>query len=686
MNKTGGGSATNSGVDFQQRVAAFFALSMGLNLDCSTALGYEKSIKTKKISFETSDYIDDIKLAHKSSITYIQAKRQLSLSESQNSDFFKTIEQFYNQHENSQNPKDSYALITTGDSSKKIITELKKITKSLRLNIDALADNPLSLSESETLQKIQKIVRAVASKNQKAIISDEEINNLLKKTHVITMDLEQGGSYESAFLTSIACQLSTQPELLWSHIISKCLDWSKNRQSISFIEMKDLLEKFIKNPQQVEPERDNFFHFAFDPENFKICSGREVILIESGVKKNEIALIELERFDSNGGFYLKFIEDSIILSNGERYKLYGRAATIKGAARLFQNIPGSSSKTLLLHDAASISAVDNSQIAVAYSEKIRSLIMNSTEVSKCIHCGDGLSHDMTFVEIQEEGLPFDTGAIHRNCRRPTDRVLGVGSNPGIDLFPELKNFDYKKWFTLLPESQALWGSLDSINTKIRHILWTPDHETTTGAYCIKVTLEDNSTRYIQHRGKIQRFSSENADTQCALFVEQAKSSKLDGNPVCYSHDGDVFSDKNAIIHNQQGIEEPVECRKFEKIAYTRGLSTVHDKCKSYYTPLILIADEHNNPLLFNDTAFLITKPIELKHFLKNWKPIFKHSENYKLKIIEDDKQFDATIYKIRKKTSHILVDPIFDSNNELLSGSIIRHMSDLQNILTGQNI
>lgn len=685
MNNTGGGSATNSGVDFQQRVAAFFALSMGLNLDCSTALGYEKSIKIKKISFETNDSIDDIKLVHKSSITYIQAKRQLSLSESQNSDFFKTIEQFYNQHKYSQNPKDSYALITTGDTSKKIITELKKITKSLQLNTDALIDNPLSQAESETLQKIQKIVRAVALKNQDPKISDDEINKLLTKTHIITMDLEEGGSYESGFLISIACQLSIQPRLVWSYIISKCLDWSKNRQSVTFLETKELLDKFIKTGQLSEPKRENHFHFAFDPEHFKISSGREVILIKSPVKKNEIVLIELERFDSNGQFKLKFIEGSVVLSNGDKYELYGRAATIKGAARLFQTIPESSSKTLLLPDTASISKIDNTPIALAYSEKIRSLITNNSEVSKCIHCGEGLSHNIIFIEVQEEGIPFDTGAIHKNCRRFTDRVLGTGSNPGIDLFPELKNFDYKKWFTLLPESQAIWGSLEAINTKVRHILWTPDQETTTGAYCIKVTLEDNSTRYIQHRGKIQRFTSENAEIQCAEFIEQAKISKLDKNPMCYSFDGDVFSDKNAIMHTQQGIEEPVECQKFEKTTYTRGLSTVHDKCKNFYAPLVLIADEYNNPVLFNGMAFLITNPIQLQYFLNNWRPIFKHSENYKLRIIEDDKQFDFMIFKIREKASKILVDPIFDSNIVLLSGSTIRHMDDLQNNFTDQD-
>ncbi|MHC8413490.1 hypothetical protein ACYZTR_26160 [Pseudomonas sp. Hz4] len=679
MNNTGGGSATNSGVDFQQRVAAFFVLSMGLSLDCSIALGHHKQLKIKKISFETSDSIDDIKLIHKKSITYIQAKRQLSLSEAPTSDFFKTIEQFYKQNRSSQNPKDSYTLVTTADSSKKITKELKKITKSLRLNVDALTENPLSQSEQETLQKVSNIVKLIASNNKHQKVSDVEFIELLKKIHIITLDLEQGGTYESAFLTSITCQLSIHPELLWNYIITKSLDWSKNRQSIDNSETKSLLDNFIKPPQTAPLQSDTNFHFAFDAEKFKICSGREVILIESPNKKNEVVLLELKRFNDAGEFLLSFQEDKVELQDGSKYKLYGRAATISGAARLFHEDPRFMKKNLILPDAESISAIDNELIPLAYSEKIRSSITSNTNVSKCIHCGDGLSHNGMFVEIQETSLPFDNGIIHKKCRRPSDRILGTGSNPGIDLYPELKNFDYKKWFTLLPESQAVWGSLENISTKATHILWTPDQEHLVGTHCIKATLEDSSTRYIQHRGQIQRFTSENADIECSRFIEQARAAQESGNPLCFSSDGDVFSNKDTIMRNQQTPAKPIECLNFEKAVYTRGLSALHDTCKNYYAPLTTIMDERNNPILFKDMVFLISRPIDLKHFLENWKAIASTVENYKLNIIEDDKQFDHFMHKLRAKKISVLVDPIFDRHGELLSGSTISHMDDLIN-------
>jgi hypothetical protein len=89
------GSATNAGIDYQQRVSAWFLVALLFNYDISCTLDLPVSSYIKEIAFETAENIDDlrIQLTHQNNI-YLQIKRSLNLSTSTTSDFYKTIKQF----------------------------------------------------------------------------------------------------------------------------------------------------------------------------------------------------------------------------------------------------------------------------------------------------------------------------------------------------------------------------------------------------------------------------------------------------------------------------------------------------------------------------------------------------------------------------------------------------------------
>ncbi len=93
------GSATNAGIDYQQRVAAWFLVALLFNHDISSTLDLSAPSYIKEIAFETAENIDDLRLqlTNQNNI-FVQIKRSLSLSTSTNSDFYKTIKQFVRCH------------------------------------------------------------------------------------------------------------------------------------------------------------------------------------------------------------------------------------------------------------------------------------------------------------------------------------------------------------------------------------------------------------------------------------------------------------------------------------------------------------------------------------------------------------------------------------------------------------
>ncbi|MDH0301528.1 MULTISPECIES: hypothetical protein [unclassified Pseudomonas] len=675
MNGSSGGAATNSGIDYQQRVAAFFTLAMALKLDCSNVLERSEANEIHGIAYETADAIDDVVLTHTACKTFLQVKRKLSLSEQPQSDFFKTIDQFVRQSLGSRNPTDCYAIVTTPDTSKKITSDLRKITTSARLNTTAAMENPLTLAEQAAYDLLVRCIERAFLFHTKTPASPQDIQSLLRKTYIITLDIEHGSSYEKAFLLSISHQLNTAPELLWGYVRSKTLDWSRQRQSISLQGVRAILDRFRgqENDGQPSPVDSLRVQLTFDPEKYDICAGREVVLIRSFIEDFDLQLLEFYRFDDQGDFRLRFHENTLELGDGSHHPLLARFSTFSGAERFLLDQPLPEETRLMLGPMNSERDEDATPLAVAYGEKIRRKLLENTTYSKCIHCDAGLSEHALAIEIQECELPFDAGFIHKDCLRPSDRVLGVAANPGMTKHPELKNFDYQRWFFSLDRSQAVWNGSEQLNQAIKHMWWNnPSPSDTQGKYCIKVRLEDGSLRYVQQRGKVQRFDSEEVATVTAGLNELRESKKAQGNPLCYSADGSLQAVQADIEQFAQHPLDLIECLEFQSASYTRGISQLHDRVKNFYTPLAMLTHRQDrSPLTFDNALFLTTSPFELKQYLKNWLRIGFSPSAYTLDIIERDEDFDRLMQRCGHQGIQVVVDPLFDSAGKLMKGCIV---------------
>lgn len=676
---TGGGAATNSGIDFQQRVAAFFVLSMGLDLDCSSILERDHETKIYKVAFETEDAVDDIVITHNSSKTYLQVKRKLSFSEKIDSEFYKTIDQFVRQYYSSQNKNDRYAIVTSNDSSRKILSELRKITISERLNNEASNDNPLSISEESTYQSFLKCIKTSLRQN-KFLEDVEVIRHLISRIYVIDIAIENNGIYEKAFLASISSRLCTTPKLLWGHIISRTLDWSKNRQSIDIDGINSILNNFISNGFSEYELNEDLFSVEFDPDKYNICSGREIVIVDSFQPEFDIALLELYRFDDNGKFRIKFYDHELEMSDGVRHKLHGRFSTLSGAGRFIAENEWIHEKKIVIMELNDDDNFDLSTIAIAYSEKIRQKILSNREISKCIHCQGGLSNSAMLIEVSEVGLPFDTGMIHKRCLRVSDRILGISSNLGMDEYPELQDFDYQKWFLSLDKGQAVWIGASKFSQQVKNVLWNSNSGSSKdGQLCIKAILNNGDYQYVQERGRVGRYNTERAKFECKQLNSWIEDSKKKGNPVCYSLDGETQGMYDDIQNSSNQPVELIECIKFEITQYTRGISKFNDKIKNFYAPLIsLVNPESSCPLLLNNTALLISNPMELKLYLKNWATIGFSYSLYKIDIIDSDECFDSFMRWANEQNIVVLVDPFFDKSGQLSKGAIIQDMESIE--------
>src|SRR6266480_4701625 len=122
-----GGSATNVGIEYQQRISAVVLLATYLQLDLALFLQATTKLLPKTVAFETSDAVDDLRIDCESGDTlYLQIKRTISLSEQPESEFVKSVRQFarvFLGTPNTNRESLHLVLVTTPKASNKIVEE-----------------------------------------------------------------------------------------------------------------------------------------------------------------------------------------------------------------------------------------------------------------------------------------------------------------------------------------------------------------------------------------------------------------------------------------------------------------------------------------------------------------------------------------------------------------------------------
>ncbi|WP_133249247.1 hypothetical protein [Abyssibacter profundi] len=214
-----GGAATNSGIDFQQRIAALVVAQVIAEVNDFSSLQIGDAIDVEGLRFETNDSIDDLVIVTSQGCSYIQAKRSLSLSERINSEYSSVLRQFVSQHIEGGTDEDRYVLATSPRASKRITNELRKLTESARFNETGSSENPLTHAEREVFDRTKSLIQAHYLEKTKTQITDAEFDALFKKIIIANIDIEEGAPLETAILTLLSSKSRVSPELLWGSIL-----------------------------------------------------------------------------------------------------------------------------------------------------------------------------------------------------------------------------------------------------------------------------------------------------------------------------------------------------------------------------------------------------------------------------------------------------------------------------------
>ncbi|MCV6606791.1 MAG: hypothetical protein OIF32_01140 [Campylobacterales bacterium] len=691
----GGGVATNAGINYQQRVSASFLTLMVLKQEIS--IFNERTITS--LQLEGIDKIDDliINLDDKQKL-FFQIKRNVNLSDSKQSDFFKTLDQFIQQFLNNQN-NESYFLVTTSYSSSKITRNLKKILDSTRLNSSNINLNVLNGADKESLNKYKKVVKNTFKKYTTRDITDKEFLEFSKRIFIMDFDIEENSSMERVVLSLMANKITINPSILWDMFISNCLRYASQRMTVSFESSQKIYNDYLS---EIDVRQNDSFNILDDfliPnfEQLNVASGKEVLLCKASDALNSISneknidfyIVELFRFDEECNKKVQFIDDFCISSDKQTHlEVIYRASSHKGLLKLINENINFKNKSIGVLPANGIDYVESTLCAKAYSENLITKFKNHKDYLKCIECGKAIAENRSIiVEIEQQGSENNIGLIHKDCLKPVNRVLGYIESELFQDYSVLKNFDWKLWVEKIMHGQGLFCTkMIQQDYSVKHIIWNSSVEYDTCLnYCVKEHLEDNTFLYVLRRGQVERFSKQEADEGAIKLNEAIERQTSIGDPICITQKEQVSSTYSKLKDKLDIDDKLIKIKSYSVEKISQKIVDEYSRVSNYYAPLFYILNGENQELFYiNDRVILISDPFLFESYLDNWKNSLDISLNkdYELVILKDDKHFDSFMQNIYKKEMKAVINPQFDSEENFINGYLVEEYEDFQNTLS----
>lgn len=682
-----GGQATNSGIDYQQRIAAWCLINQFTEFDLSKYFDQiDDELVIKTIHFETDSSIDDINLICNNNIKiFLQVKRAMSLSEKKTSDFYKTIEQFVKQFSAGNYEKEYYGIITTSDSSSKITSDLKKLVVSAKLNPEFLKSNPLNNSEKDCLKKVHTLFTKIYLDLNKKNATDEQFKSFAKKIFICVLDVEAGKSVEIAAFMLLRSVGFENPELIWAVLIKNTLYYSSERLSINKLKLDEIFKKYLSDKTTYSEEDNTFKTEVISIGPFSVA--KEVILFESFIEKDEIMIAELFRFRDDCSLKNTFINGRMILGNGDEWQIIQRFATMTGLERyLEENHNKFQDKSIVIIPANGIDNEEETECSILHKALLEELVSKNKSPLTCLHCGKTISNNNALlIELDDLETNPNVGNVHKECLRSVDRILGIASIPGIDSDKKyLDYFDYKLWLSLIMKGQGMMNgvkeSSDFFEGRVPLVAWNSTEEYDADySYCVKIILEDNTTSYVYQRGKIERLNKSNAIKQIEIFQKAQKKFKNENDPFCMLSKSKTMSQYSKLLKLKKSDEKILEIISYEICKYSKEIAKAFDNDIFWYAPLCLLRDsEEENFFNLSNVIPILSDPLSFQEFYENWSELGFDTAGIELKIIKSDRDFDNYMRMFFADQMTPIIDPIFDKNFNLVKGFPITDLEKMK--------
>ncbi|MGJ1323139.1 hypothetical protein ACR780_10635 [Sphingobacterium faecium] len=676
--KTGGGSATNSGIDYQQRVAALFQIILYGQFEISQVLNENFSVTIKSLHFETADAVDDLKLlCDKDQTLYLQIKRSISFSDLPESEFIKSLDQFIEQHSLGGFNK-NYVLVTSSDSSRRLTGELRKILTSIRLNDSTFKLNPLNKSEQEVYDKFQAafISRSILLTGNRA--DDRNFVEFAKRVYIEVMDVEAGMSLErSAKLLLIG--LVQNPDLVWALLIKNSLVYAANRASVNTKALTNILNNYqvCKNQFMDQDEFEAILRDAVILNGEYSCN-KEVLILESGEgDKNEI--MEIARFSDACSKQLSFSNNQVKFTNdSEPLTLIYRGSSAIGLSRFVEQNPKAlGDKPLLIFDSPAIESV-NQECIKLYNEYVDQLSKENRSIGNCLHCGKpvGKSENL-LIEIDDDDTTSAVGACHLACRRPMDRVLGTARIENNLSSPYLDDFDFNQWVLLSLKGGIIFDVTQGLQRKAG-IAWSGFQYQGNGDFCVKFQMEDGTKRFAFHRGKIERMTEQEAKEHVLRFKVQMEKQKAENDPLGFTTKNRQYGVYSRLLLGIGQDDEFVAINDAVAVRFSQQEAKLHDTGRMYYAPLCYAAEKHSGAVFnIGNMTPVISDPRMMDSLAKSWQRAGVDVEDLTLRILSSDNEVDIFFAQIFADKMTLILNPLLDQNAKLVSGFIISPAQDI---------
>lgn len=691
-----GGQATNSGIDYQQRIAAWCLINQYTEFDLSAYFDQiEDELIIKTIHFETDSAIDDINLSCKNNIKiFLQVKRAMSLSQNVTSEFYKTIEQFVKQYSKGISEKEFYGIVTTNDSSAKITNDLKKLVISAKLNPAFLKENPLNESEKDCLEKINNVFNEIYHKINNKKATEEQFKSFLKKIFVCILDVEVGQTIEIAAMMLLRSVGFKNPELIWAVLIKNTLFYSSKRLSIDRLKLVEIFEKYLDDKAAILDD----FEDPFKTEIISVgpfSAAKEVLIIESFIDDVDLLIVELFRFNDDCSIKNIFTNNRLILGNGDEWKIIQRFATMAGLDRyLLENLNRFKDKEIAIIPANGIEKEEETECAILHKALLEELVSKNKTPLTCLHCDKAISNNNALlVELDDTETKRNVGNVHKECLRAIDRILGIATIPGTAGDKRyLEYFDYKLWLSLIIKGQGMMNGIKSssefFSGRTPVVAWNSNEEYDADySYCIKLILEDNSTSYVYQRGKIVRLNKSNAIKQIEMFEKKQAELNEINDPFCILSNSKTVSVYSELLKLKKSDEKILEIKSYEVCRYSKQIAKAFDNDIFWYAPLCLLRDkEEETYFTLSNVIPILSDPLNFQEYFDNWQSLGFNTEGVELKIVKNDRDFDNYMRILFADQMSPIIDPIFDKNFNLIKGYPIRDFEKMKREREQENI
>lgn len=261
--KSGGGSATAGGMDFQHRVAAWATVHILAEKGVELPWSPPSDTTLEFIRCETEYPVDDLLFGTSAGgFVFAQVKRSLTLSNSSDSDLASALDQFIRQFialreeglEKLPNGRslsstlDRLVLITSSNSSEPIRILLPRVLHRCRvLGVEQSLENAATNNQE---RRVLSVLKGHLSRSWEQVIgccpSDDELRPLLTLIHVHVLDIDDGEIGEREAKTILRTTVLKDPDhadVAWARLVTLCTELASKRSGAGRSALQNFLLK-----------------------------------------------------------------------------------------------------------------------------------------------------------------------------------------------------------------------------------------------------------------------------------------------------------------------------------------------------------------------------------------------------------------------------------------------------------